>query len=64
MPNPKSGTVTDDIAEAVSEYKKGKQTFACDPSGVVHMNVGKIDLDDEKDREHSHCSTSNCRCYW
>lgn len=54
MPNPKNGTVTDDIAEAVSEYKKGKQTFACDPSGVVHMNVGKIDLDDEKLIENIH----------
>lgn len=54
MPNPKSGTVTDDIAEAVSEYKKGKQTFACDPSGVVHMNVGKIDLEDEKLIENIH----------
>jgi large subunit ribosomal protein L1 len=54
MPNPKSGTVTDDIAEAVSEYKKGKQTFACDPSGVVHMSVGKIDLEDEKLIENIH----------
>ena len=54
MPNPKSGTVTDDIAEAVAEYKKGKQTFACDPSGVVHMSVGKIDLDDEKLIENIH----------
>jgi large subunit ribosomal protein L1 len=34
MPNPKNGTVTDDVASAVSEYKKGKQTFACDDSGV------------------------------
>ena len=54
MPNPKNGTVTDDIAEVVSEYKKGKQTFACDPSGVVHMSVGKIDLDDEKLIENIH----------
>ena len=54
MPNPKNGTVTDDIAEAVSEYKKGKQTFACDPSGVVHMSVGKIDLEDEKLIENVH----------
>jgi len=54
MPNPKNGTVTDDIAEAVSEYKKGKQTFACDPSGVVHMSVGKIDLEDEKLIENIH----------
>lgn len=48
MPSPKNGTVTDDIADAISEYKKGKQTFTCDPSGVVHMNVGKLDLEDKK----------------
>jgi len=54
MPNPKNGTVTEDIAEAVAEYKKGKQTFACDMSGVVHMSVGKIDLDDEKLIENIH----------
>ncbi len=54
MPNPKSGTVTDDIASAVEEYKKGKQTFTCDASGVVHMNVGKLDLEDEKLVENIH----------
>ena len=48
MPNPKNGTVTDDITSAVSEYKKGKQTFVCDASGVVHMSVGKLDQEDEK----------------
>lgn len=48
MPNPKNGTVTEDIGSAVAEYKKGKQTFVCDVSGVVHMGVGKLDLDDEK----------------
>lgn len=48
MPNPKNGTVTDDIVSAISEYKKGKQTFACDPSGVMHIAVGKLDLEDEK----------------
>ena len=54
MPNPKNGTVTDDIASAVAEYKKGKQTFACDLSGVIHMSVGKIDLEDEKLIENIH----------
>lgn len=54
MPNPKNGTVTDDIASAVAEYKKGKQTFASDLSGVIHMSVGKIDLDDEKIIENIH----------
>ncbi len=48
MPNPKTGTVTDDIASVVEEYKKGKQTFACDSTGVIHMSVGKLDMDDEK----------------
>ncbi len=46
MPNPKSGTVTDDLTKAVSEYKKGKQTFACDTSGVIHFNAGKLDMED------------------
>ncbi len=54
MPSPKNGTVTEDIVNAVSEYKKGKQTFACDPSGVVHMSVGKLDLEDEKLIENLH----------
>ncbi|MDD4382263.1 MAG: 50S ribosomal protein L1 [Candidatus Dojkabacteria bacterium] len=58
MPNPKNGTVTDDIASAVSEYKKGKQTFACDASGVIHMNVGKLDLDNEKLEENIHSAIS------
>lgn len=48
MPNPKNGTVTDDVVTAVSEYKKGKQTFACDESGVIHMNAGKLDMEDSK----------------
>jgi large subunit ribosomal protein L1 len=48
MPSPKNGTVTEDIEKAVSEYKKGKQTFACDESGVIHMSAGKLDMDDAK----------------
>ena len=56
MPNPKNGTVTDDITAAVGEYKKGKQTFACDISGVVHMGVGKLDQDDEKLIENIHAA--------
>lgn len=56
MPSPKNETVTEDIASAVSEYKKGKQTFACDPSGVVHMSVGKLDLESEKLIENIHAA--------
>ncbi|WKZ31418.1 MAG: 50S ribosomal protein L1 [Candidatus Dojkabacteria bacterium] len=48
MPNPKTGTVTDDVATAVSEYKKGKLTFKCDDSGNMHFPVGKISMEDEQ----------------
>ena len=54
MPNPKLGTVTDDIKSVVEEYKKGKQTFSCDISGVIHMSVGKLDMEDEKLIENIH----------
>jgi len=58
MPNPKNGTVTDDIASAIGEYKKGKQTFACDTSGVIHIKAGKLDMDDEKLIENIHVAVS------
>ncbi|HOV29514.1 MAG TPA: 50S ribosomal protein L1 [Candidatus Dojkabacteria bacterium] len=58
MPNPKNGTVTENISKAVSEYKKGKQTFACDPSGVVHMAVGSLDMEDQKLEENIHTAIS------
>ena len=48
MPNPKSGTVTDNLVDTIKEYKQGKQTFACDESGVIHLNAGKLDLDTDK----------------
>lgn len=54
MPNPKNGTVTEDIASAVKEYKQGKQTFACDEGGVIHMNAGKLDLDTDMLVENVH----------
>lgn len=58
MPNPKNGTVTDNIASAIGEYKKGKQTFACDTSGVIHIKAGKLDMDDEKLIENVHVAVS------
>lgn len=54
MPNPKVGTVTEDVATVVEEYKKGKQTFACDPSGAMHIKVGKLDMDDAELIENIH----------
>ena len=41
MPNPKSGTVTNDVAKAVEEVKKGKIDFKVDKNGIVHSSIGK-----------------------
>ena len=48
MPNPKSGTVTFDIARAVKEAKAGKIEFRVDKSGNVHAPVGKLSFENEK----------------
>ena len=45
MPNPKNGTVTDDLVGAIKEYEQGKEIFACDESGVIHLKAGKLDMD-------------------
>lgn len=44
MPNPKSGTVTPDVAGAVSEFKKGKLAFRVDKVGSIHVPIGKVDF--------------------
>ncbi|SFD77032.1 50S ribosomal protein L1 [Thermophagus xiamenensis] len=48
MPNPKSGTVTMDIAKAVKEVKAGKIDFKVDKYGIVHSTVGKVSFPPEK----------------
>ena len=48
MPNPKTGTVTTDIANAVKEVKAGKVEFRVDKTGVIHVPVGKISFDQQK----------------
>jgi len=48
MPNPKSGTVTMDIAKAVSEIKAGKIDFKVDRYGIVHSTVGKVSFSPDK----------------
>ena len=52
MPNPKSGTVTPDIAAAVSEFKKGKLAFRIDKLGSIHAPIGKVDFDLDKIEEN------------
>jgi len=48
MPNPKTGTVTMDVAKAVKETKAGKVTYRTDKDGNVHMPIGRVSFDDEK----------------
>ena len=48
MPNPKTGTVTMDVAKAVQETKAGKVTYRTDKDGNVHMTIGRVSFDDEK----------------
>jgi len=46
MPNPKTGTVTEDVVTAIEEYKKGKMKFKCDETGNIHLSAGKLDQED------------------
>lgn len=48
MPNPKSGTVTMDVAKAVKDVKAGKIDFKVDKTGIVHASIGKISFPAEK----------------
>jgi len=53
MPNPKSGTVTMDVAKAVQEVKAGKIDFKVDKFGIVHTSVGKVSFDPQKIKENA-----------
>ena len=53
MPNPKSGTVTMDVAKAVKEVKQGKIDFKVDKTGIVHASIGKVRFTPEAMRENA-----------
>ena len=53
MPNPKSGTVTQDVGKAVSDVKKGKIDFKVEKSGIIHASVGKVSFDANKIAENA-----------
>ena len=55
MPNPKSGTVTQDVARAVREAKGGKVVFWTDKFGIVHVPIGKVSF--EQKALHENLST-------
>src|SRR6188508_836477 len=54
MPNPKTGTVTPDIAKAVREIKAGKVEFRVDKTGIIHAPVGKISFPSQNLIENAH----------
>lgn len=53
MPNPKSGTVTADVAKAVTEVKAGKIDFKVDKTGIIHTSIGKVSFSPEKIAENA-----------
>jgi len=53
MPNPKSGTVTQDVGKAVKEVKSGKIDFKVDKTGIVHTSIGKVSFTPEKIAENA-----------
>lgn len=54
MPNPKTGTVTNDIASAVQEVKKGKIAFRVDKFGIVHASIGRVSFSPEQLTDNAH----------
>ena len=54
MPNPKTGTVTNDVAAAVNEVKGGKIAFKVDKAGIIHASIGRVSFTPEKITENSH----------
>jgi large subunit ribosomal protein L1 len=53
MPNPKTGTVTFDVANAVKETKAGKVEYRVDKTGVIHVGVGKVSFEADKLRDNA-----------
>jgi len=53
MPNPKTGTVTNDVAAAVNEVKGGKIAFKVDKAGIVHASIGRVSFNADKIAENS-----------
>jgi large subunit ribosomal protein L1 len=53
MPNPKTGTVTNDVAGAVNDVKGGKIAFKVDKVGIVHASIGRVSFSPEKIEQNS-----------
>ena len=61
MPNPKTGTVTNDLGGALAELKKGRVEFRADKTGVVHVAVGKVSMDADKVAENVQSALGDIR---
>ncbi len=61
MPNPKSGTVTADVAKAVQEAKAGRVEFRVDSTGIVHLAIGKVSFGGAKLLENANAIMANIR---
>ena len=53
MPNPKSGTVTNDLAEAVEAVKAGRIDFRVDKAGIIHTSIGNVSFSDDQIRDNA-----------
>lgn len=53
MPNPKTGTVTNDVAAAVTDVKGGKIAFKVDKTGIIHASIGRVSFDPKKIAENA-----------
>jgi large subunit ribosomal protein L1 len=53
MPNPKTGTVTFEVAKAINEIRKGRVEYKIEKAGIAHVRVGKVSFDAEKLRENA-----------
>ncbi len=61
MPNPKTGTVTNDVANAINDVKGGKIDFKVDKTGIIHASVGKVSFDAQKIYENANELLANHR---
>jgi large subunit ribosomal protein L1 len=55
MPSPKTGTVTNDIAKAIEDVRRGKVEFRVDKQAGIHLSVGKVSFDEDKLYDNASC---------